>query len=65
MIVVKEVAKALVGALLAAASALGAFLVNDTSFGDITAGQWVFVLIAFLSTLAAVWGIPNKVSVSG
>lgn len=56
----KEIAKALIAALLAAGSALGAYLVNDTSFNDITAGQWLFVAIAFLSTLAAVWGIPNR-----
>ena len=55
-----SVAKALVAAILAALTALGAYLVNDTGFGDITAGQWVFVAIAFVSTLAAVWGIPWK-----
>lgn len=57
---VKEIAKALIAALLAGLSALAAYLVNDTSLSDITAGQWVLVAIAFVGTLAVVWGIPNK-----
>jgi hypothetical protein len=51
--------KAFVGALVAALSMLGGFLINDTAIGDITAGQWVAVAIAFLTGLTAVWAIPN------
>ena len=54
-----QCAKAIVGALIAALAILGGYLVNNTSFGDITAGQWVAVAIAFLAGLAAVWAIPN------
>jgi len=52
--------KAITGAVVAALSALSAYLVNDTAFGDITAGQWVQVAIAFLVALAAVWAVPNS-----
>lgn len=55
-------AKAVVGAIVAALSALSAYLVNDTSFSDITAGQWVQVAIAFLVALGAVYAVPNTPS---
>lgn len=51
--------KALVAALVAGLSSLSAFLVNDTALGDITAGQWVAVAIAFLVALGAVFAVPN------
>ena len=53
--------KAVVAALVAGLSALGAFLVNDTGLDDITAGQWVTVAIAFLVALGAVCAVPNQV----
>lgn len=56
----QQCAKAIVGAVLAALAILGGYLVNDTAFSDITAGQWVAVAVAFLAGLAAVWAIPNK-----
>jgi hypothetical protein len=52
--------KAVVAAVIAALTALSAYLVNNTSLGDITAGQWVQVGIAFLVALGAVWAVPNK-----
>lgn len=58
---VAEYAKALIAAVIAALSALSAYLINDTSFGDITAGQWVQVAISFLVALAAVYQTPNAV----
>ena len=54
-----QMAKAIMAALLAALSVLAGFLVNDTAFGDVTAGQWVTVALAGLVALAAVWGVPN------
>ena len=54
-----EYAKAIVGAIVAGLSALSAYLVNDTSLGDITAGQWVQVVIAVLAGLSVVWAVPN------
>jgi len=51
--------KAVVGAVLAALALLGGYLVNDTSLGDITAGQWVAVAVAFFGALAAIWAVPN------
>ena len=51
--------KAIVAAVLVALGVLSAYLINDTSFGDITAGQWVAVVIAFLGALGAVWATPN------
>lgn len=53
--------KAVVAALVAGLSSLGAFLINDTSLGDITAGQWVAVAISFLVALGAVFAVPNQV----
>ena len=55
-----QAAKAVFAGLLAALTALGAYLINSTSLGDITAGQWVYVAIAGLVALGAVYGIPNK-----
>jgi hypothetical protein len=52
--------KAVVAAVIAGLTALSAYLVNNTSLGDITAGQWVQIAIAFLVSLGAVWAVPNK-----
>jgi hypothetical protein len=53
-------AKAVIGAILAALSVLSGYLINDTGLGDITAGQWVAVLVAFLVSLGAIYAVPNK-----
>lgn len=55
-----SIAKAIVGAVVAALGTLSGLLVNDTSIGDITAGQWVTVAIAFFVALGAIWVVPNK-----
>lgn len=57
-----EYAKAIVGSVLAALSMLSGFLINDTSLGDITAGQWVATLIALLVSGGAIFQTPNKPS---
>lgn len=57
-----QVAKAVYAGLIAGLSALGGYLVNSTSLGQITAGQWVFVAIAALVAGGGVYGIPNSTS---
>lgn len=52
--------KAIIGSVVTGLTALGGYLINDTSLGDITAGQWVYVVVAFLVALGAIWAIPNK-----
>ena len=59
MVLVKASLKAILAALIAALSVLAGFLVNNTSLGDITAGQWVAVALAALIALGAVWSVPN------
>jgi len=54
--------KAVVAAIVTALSMLSGFLVNNTSFGDITSGQWVSVAIAFFVALGAVFATPNASS---
>lgn len=54
-----QVAKALLAGVLAFLTALGGYLVNSTSLGQVTAGQWVYALLAGLVALGAVYGIPN------
>lgn len=54
-----QYAKAFVGAVIAALTSLSTALVDDKSFGDISDGQWVVCVIAFLTAFAAVWAIPN------
>lgn len=56
--------KAIVGGVLAALSVLAGYLVNNTSFGDITAGQWVSVIIAGLIAFSGVWATPDPRSES-
>lgn len=51
--------KALVAAVVAALGALSSALVDDKAFGDVTAGQWVAVVLAFFVALGAVWRVPN------
>lgn len=58
-------AKAVLGAVLAALAALGGYLVNNTALSDVTAGQWVFVAIAFLTGLGVVYAVPNKPTTGG
>ncbi len=55
-------AKACLAGLLAGLSALGGYLTNSTALGQVTAGQWVFVAIAALTSFAAVYGVSNKPS---
>jgi hypothetical protein len=58
-------AKAFVGGLIAALTALGSVLVAGTGFTDVTAGSWVAVALAFLTTFAGVWSVPNRIPPEG
>ena len=60
MSLLSNIAKAVVGALIAGLGALGTALVDDKSLGDVTDGQWVTVVLASLVALAGIWAVPNK-----
>ena len=53
-------AKAIIAALVAGLGALASALVDGNSLGDVSDGQWVAVVVAFLVGLAAVFAVPNK-----
>lgn len=53
-------AKALTAAVVAFLGALSTALVDDKGFADLTDGQWVVAVIAFLTALGAVWAVPNS-----
>lgn len=50
-----KIAKAVVGGLVAGATAWG----TAVSDGVVTATEWSGVVVAFLVTLGVVWGVPN------
>jgi hypothetical protein len=53
-------AKALFAGLVAGLGALGTVLVGDVGFEDVTAGQWVAVVLAALIAASGVYRIPYK-----
>jgi hypothetical protein len=57
-----KAAKAIYAAIVAALGALGAVLVGDVGFADVTAGQWVAVVLAGLVAGGGVYGIRNAPS---
>lgn len=48
--------KAIVGALIAALTALGAAYTD----GGVSPSEWIVVATAALTTFAGVWAVPNK-----
>lgn len=54
-----QAVKAIYAGLVGGLGALGALLVNDTSLGDITAGQWVYVVTTALVLGGGVYGLKN------
>jgi hypothetical protein len=52
--------KAFTGAIIAGLGSLATALVDDKSFSDLSDGQWVVAVIAFLTAFAAVWAVPNS-----
>lgn len=60
MAYLSSILKAIVAALIAFAGALSTALVGNSSFGDLTDGQWVAAVLAGLVALGGVWAVPNK-----
>ena len=56
---VRQAAKAIYGGLVAALSGLSAVLVGGASFGQVTAGQWVSIVLAGLIAGGGVYGLTN------
>lgn len=54
-------AKALLASLIAGLGALATALVDDKGLGDVSDGQWVAVVLAFLVALGAVFAVPNQI----
>lgn len=54
-------AKAIVGALIAALTAIGAGTAAASAAGThMTADEWIVAAIAFISGLSLVWAVPNS-----
>lgn len=60
MRIIAKAAKAVLAGAVAGLSTIGGYLVNDTSLADVTAGQWVFAVLAALIALGGVYQISNK-----
>lgn len=54
-----KIAKAIYATIIAALGSLAAVLVGDADLGDITAGQWVTIVLAGLIAGGGVYGIRN------
>ena len=52
-------AKAIYSAVIAALSGLVTVLVGDIGFTDLTAGQWVTIVLAALIAFGGTYGITN------
>jgi hypothetical protein len=57
---VGKIAKALYAGAVAGLGSLAAVLVGDVGFGDVSAGQWVTVILAGLVAGGGVFGIRNQ-----
>jgi len=55
----KNAAKAILAAAIAALGSLATVLVGDTGFGDLTAGQWVTIALAVAVAFGGVYGVRN------
>ena len=53
-------AKAIYATVIAGLGALVTVLVGDMGFGDLTAGQWIAVVLTALIAGGGVYGISNK-----
>ena len=60
MIKLSPYLKAVTAALVAGGSVLATKLADDSSFGDLTAADWLAGALAFLVALGAVWAVPNQ-----
>ena len=50
--------KAAFGGIIAFLGTLGAIMVGDVGFGEVTDGQWVFATLEGLVVAGGVYGIP-------
>ena len=53
-------ARSIYAALITFVATTGAFLVNDTTLGDITDGQWFYIAGVSLTAFGGVWGFVNS-----
>jgi len=56
----KELTAAIYAAVVAGLGSLSAVLVGDTGIGDLTAGQWVIVVLAAVVAFGGVLRLPNN-----
>ncbi len=56
---IRRIAKAVYAGLFAGLVALAAVFVGDYSFDDVTAAQWIAVVIAFLGGFGGTYAIKN------
>ena len=55
----KQAAKAILAAVIAALGSLATVMVGNAGFGDLTAGQWVTIALAVTVAFGGVYGIRN------
>jgi hypothetical protein len=56
----KNAAKAILAAVIAALGSLATVMVGDIGFGDLTAGQWVTIALAVTIAFGGVYGVKNS-----
>lgn len=56
----RQAAKAILAAVIAALGSLATVMVGDTGFGDLSAGQWVTIALAVSVAFGGVYGIKNS-----
>ena len=56
----REYVKAIIGAVIAGLTALGASLADGGTLQGVSAGEWIAVVIALLGTFGGVFGVRNR-----
>jgi hypothetical protein len=56
----KNAAKAILAAVIAALGSLATVMVGNTTFSDLTTGQWVTIALAVAVAFGGVYGIRNS-----
>ena len=60
MSIFRTAAKAWYAGAVAGLASLATVLVGDVSFGDVTSGQWVAIVLAALVAGGGTYGLRNK-----